>query len=77
MTRYFFHIRNGAAFVKDEEGIELPGIEAARKEAIEAAREILADRVRKGVPLDGEKFIVANADHKIVAVIPFMEAIVF
>jgi hypothetical protein len=33
MTRYYFDTRDGAEFIRDELGIELDGIEAARDEA--------------------------------------------
>ena len=34
MARYYFHIRDGNNLIRDEEGIELPSLEAARAEAI-------------------------------------------
>lgn len=41
MPRYFFHIINNRAII-DDEGTELPDIEAARKMALRTAGEILA-----------------------------------
>jgi len=38
MPRYFFDTRDGADFVRDEIGIELDGVEAARDEATGALR---------------------------------------
>jgi hypothetical protein len=35
MTRYYFDIRDGKAFVKDDEGMELPDIADAQIEAAE------------------------------------------
>ena len=46
MPRYYFNIRDGYDLDEDEEGIELPDIEAARAEAlatVEELREELAD----------------------------------
>ncbi len=34
MARYYFHIRDGNNLIRDEEGTELPSLEAARAEAI-------------------------------------------
>jgi len=48
MPRYYFHIREGSTFDRDEEGQELPDVEAARQEAISAAREILGERLLHG-----------------------------
>jgi hypothetical protein len=41
MPRYFFHVMDGQATI-DEDGTELPDVDAARKEAIRIAGEILA-----------------------------------
>ncbi|WP_373322281.1 DUF6894 family protein [Methylobacterium thuringiense] len=51
MSRYFLHIREGAEPIEDADGIELPDLNAARAEALEGARCILADRVRNGRPI--------------------------
>ena len=46
MTRYFFDIRDGDEFIVDQEGMELPHVEAAQ---IEAAHS-LAGMVRDSQP---------------------------
>ena len=43
MRRYYFHIRKGDVFVHDPEGIEVPETESLEEEAIEAARDRLAE----------------------------------
>ncbi|HST95450.1 MAG TPA: hypothetical protein VLJ78_11810 [Microvirga sp.] len=46
MPRYFFNIRDGYDLDEDDEGIELPDVEAARAEAlatVEELRDQLAD----------------------------------
>jgi len=40
MPRYFFHTFNGEPY-PDDEGIELPGLEEARQEAIQSAGKII------------------------------------
>ena len=40
MPRYFFNIRDGHDLDEDEEGIELPDIEAARAEALATVEEL-------------------------------------
>lgn len=47
MPRYFFHVMDGKALI-DEEGVDLPDINAARKQAIRTAGEILADGEASG-----------------------------
>ena len=40
MPRYFFHIRDGFDLDEDDEGVELPDIEAARAEALATVEEL-------------------------------------
>ena len=48
MLRYFFDVREGVRFVEDEDGIELPDIGAAEREAAESAASIGRDLLPKG-----------------------------
>ena len=52
MPRYFFNVREGAHYYRDEEGQHLDDTEAARKEAFSASREILGERVLHGGSID-------------------------
>jgi hypothetical protein len=47
MPRFFFDVREGARFVLDEEGLEFDNLDAAEREAAEAAAEIGRDRLPK------------------------------
>ncbi|MDB5693254.1 MAG: hypothetical protein JWO81_2317 [Alphaproteobacteria bacterium] len=47
MPRYFFHIHDDVV-VMDDEGIELPDAEAARREAVAGIREMMCEQLRKG-----------------------------
>lgn len=40
MKRYYFDLRDGSQFIRDDEGVELPDIESARQEATAALSEI-------------------------------------
>jgi hypothetical protein len=42
MPRYFFHVRDGVV-MPDEDGTELPNAEAARKQAVRFAGEVLQE----------------------------------
>ena len=48
MPRYYFHVRDGADLLLDEEGAEFPGRDGALAEAISSARDIVASQVRDG-----------------------------
>ena len=54
--RYYFDIRDGNRFIKDEAGLELDGIEAVRREAVRALRGTVGD-----VLPDGDQRSVAVA----------------
>jgi hypothetical protein len=48
MPRYFFDFRDADGLFRDEEGQEMPGPEAARREAIRAAGGVALDIAGKG-----------------------------
>lgn len=48
MPLYYFNIRNGNGLTEDEEGRDLPDPVAARGEALQGIRSILAEDVRHG-----------------------------
>jgi len=48
MPRYFFHLRNDNGEAEDETGQELPDLEAARRRALKAAGEIIAEELAQG-----------------------------
>ena len=52
MTTYFFHIRDDDRLIRDEEGLDLPDISAARKEAALSARNMVAEAIGTDEPLD-------------------------
>ena len=58
--RYFFHIHEDAVYIEDVEGIDLPGGGEARNEAVKAAREMVAELVLSGEPIDGKTFEVRD-----------------
>lgn len=75
MPRYFFHVRDGQTFREDPEGSELPDLTAAHREALTDARHILADRLRAGEVLDGQRFEITDGDGSVLAVVPFKDVI--
>jgi len=75
MPRFYFHVCNGTGFVEDEEGRELPDLEAAREAAIKAARDIMAADVQRGM-LDLSSFIeIEDPAHQLVHTLGFAEAV--
>ena len=75
MPHYYLHVCNGNGFVEDEEGQELPDLDAARAAAIRGARDIMADDIRRG-ELDPASFIeVEDSDHHYLFTLQFSEAV--
>jgi hypothetical protein len=46
MSRFYFHLQAGGQVVPDDEGTDLPDLSAAQREAIQSAREMLADAIK-------------------------------
>jgi hypothetical protein len=67
MPKFYFHIRDDAGVIPDEEGMELPDLGAARKEAEEGAREILANALMAHKEVDGKKIEIANQSGEVLA----------
>jgi hypothetical protein len=75
VPRFYFHVCNGTGFVPDEEGQELPGLEAARAEAVRSARSIMASDVQRGM-LDLSSFIeIEDEGHQLLLTLGFQEAV--
>jgi len=75
MPRFFLHIRDGESLIPDEEGSDLPSLDAARQEALQGARDILAEKVRLGEPLDGETIEISDEGGHLLDVVRFRDAI--
>lgn len=75
MARFYFHIRNHEEFVRDEEGVEMSNARAALEEAEDAAREILAEKVRKGEVIDGNRFEVHDELGTRLFTLPFRDVL--
>ena len=54
MPRYFLHVNNSIGFVEDEEGVELPDLDAAREKAAAGVRSMRDawDAALAGIPLE-------------------------
>lgn len=73
MPRFFFHIRNESGLRTDGEGMELPDVEAARKEAVARACEIWSKRPPDAAH-NNDTFEVTDEAGEVVRRVPFSEA---
>jgi hypothetical protein len=69
MPRFFFHVRDSDDVSQDTEGQELPDLEAARREAINANREILGEKLLHGGSLNHRQIEIANEKGDVLAVV--------
>lgn len=74
MPRYFFHVYDDI-IARDEEGVELPSLAAARLRAIRGARDIIAEQVRHGHLVLSHWIDVVDEHGEKVLTLPFREAV--
>ena len=75
MTKFYFNVRDGDNIATDEEGSEMPDIYYAENEAIQAAREIMAEKVLNGEFINGQSFEISDENGTVVATVPFRAAL--
>jgi hypothetical protein len=61
-ARYFLHVREGDFLAEDSDGVELPDLATARALAVTAGREMLAERLLAGEPIDGLRIVICALD---------------
>jgi hypothetical protein len=75
MARFYLNVCNGTGFVEDEEGVELPSLDAARKKAVEGLRDIVSGEVRQGELNMGAFISIEDEERRTIAEVTFAEAI--
>ncbi len=75
MPVFCLHIYHRDMSARDEEGLELASLEAARNEAIAGARGIMRDDLRNGRLSLGSRIEIEDSSGRVLATVPFREAI--
>jgi hypothetical protein len=75
MSTYFFDLLVGDRVVEDDEGQELPDVEAAWGEANESAKEMIADAARQGFNICRRRFRVCDSSRTPIFTLLFLEAL--
>lgn len=76
MTRFFFHVRDKVGDLsRDDEGQELPGLEAARREAVNTNREMLSERLLHGGDLGHRRIEIANEKDEVLVTVEAEEVL--
>ena len=76
MPQYYRHIRQGDQLIHDTDGVELADLDAARADALEGIRDILAEAIKRGndVPID-DAIVITNKAGRELMTIAFIEAL--
>jgi len=75
MPRYFFHVKDEQGWIKDEEGLELPDLAAAMKEADGTAVDLAKAAIRESRPVDGRTVVVFDDQGQPVYLLPVKQTI--
>jgi len=67
---FIFISKRGDQIVPDDEGVDLPDLSAAQREAILAARELLAEAIKSGRPEVPEAFVIADEAGRPLGIVP-------
>jgi hypothetical protein len=75
MPLFFLHVYNRTGCSRDEEGLDLPDLDAARAEAAAGIRSILADEVARGTIDFNGRIDIADAAGTVIATMRYGEAV--
>jgi len=70
MSRYYFHIRHGGAFIPDDEGMELKDFQAARAELLASAADLAMAEMRAGRSIGNQTIEIEDAAGRLLDAVP-------
>jgi hypothetical protein len=70
VRRFYFHVKQGGKLFEDEDGLELPSLDAARQEARKTARELLAEAIKAAKAKVPEAVVITGEDGRALEVVP-------
>lgn len=75
MPLFFLHVYNRTDCSRDDEGLDLPDLDAALAQAVDGIRSILRDEVAHGA-IDFEGHVeITDEMGKVLALVPFRDAV--
>jgi hypothetical protein len=75
MTLFFYNLISGEDLDEGTVGLSLPNVDAAKSEAIRAARELVIERVDLSLPIDRQAFEVCDEDGALIFRLEFRQAL--
>lgn len=77
MARYFFHVKDMDGIIsRDQEGQELPDLDAARAEAVSSNREMLGERILHGGVIGPRQIEIADETGNVLAAITVTDVLI-
>lgn len=73
MPRFYFHVYNDI-IATDEEGLDLPDVDAAREQAMDSARELVCESIHKGHLNLDHRIEVEDEQHHSVMTVSYRDA---
>ncbi|ABQ67321.1 MULTISPECIES: DUF6894 family protein [Sphingomonadales] len=75
MPHFHFHVSNGTGETRDEEGVDLPDLDAAHARALSGIRSILREELGRGVLDFGGMIRITDPQGRLVREVPFDSAV--
>ena len=75
MPPFFLHVHNRTGLARDEEGLELASLAAAREAAVAGIRSILCEEVGQGTLDLGGRIDICGENGEVLMAVPFGEAV--
>jgi hypothetical protein len=72
---FHFNVRTDVSIIADEEGIFMPSVEDAIKEARRAAQEMVVEAVMKETRIDGTTIEVTDGAGELVGAVPLISVL--
>jgi hypothetical protein len=60
--RFYLHVKDHDHLAEDPEGVEFADLASAHAQAVAGGREILAERLLTGQPLDGLRIVICDKE---------------
>jgi hypothetical protein len=76
VPKFYFNLRDDQCLISDEEGLELPDAAAARMEAEEGGREIVAEAIKDHKLIDDRKIEVVSEGGEILETVRLRDLLV-
>jgi len=75
MPLFFMNVRDGDHLTRDVEGIAAANLDAARAEALAAARDLIGDGIKNDQVQDSRLYEITDEAGQVLATIPLMDAL--